>query len=266
MIAPSVQYRRRRGAFWTLLFWGAVGIGSYVLGVQNSLGQQVEAGVLEASTFTTHPPAPLNLVSVPAVGLALVALGLLAYFAHGIRRAVVVTIVPALGILAAQLLKQRVLGRPDLFEFDAPNTFPSGHMTVFAVLVGALVWAVPARVRPLVALLGTAVLGVVGWQLLAYGWHRPSDVVGALALGVVVFAFATLVGPVERPQPLVLERTASILLLAVGGVLVAAGLVVGAFAALETSSERLLIAGQIGVIGASAVAARSLFLLSAGRS
>jgi len=72
--------------------------------------------------------------------------------------------------------------RPELLDLDAQNTFPSGHMAVFAVLVAALLWAVPRTARAVLAVLGAGLLGVVSWQLLEFGWHRPSDLLGAQAL------------------------------------------------------------------------------------
>ncbi|WP_244301029.1 hypothetical protein [Leucobacter insecticola] len=152
MSVAGLDTRRRLGALWSLLFWVAVGVGSYVLGVQSALGQQAEASVLDAARFTTDPPAPLNLVSVPSVAFSLLAVSALAWWVHGFRRGIGVLTVSLCVLAASQLLKLRLLTRPGLFELDAPNTFPSGHMTFFAVLVAALIWAVPAKMRGLVML------------------------------------------------------------------------------------------------------------------
>ncbi|KAF5293300.1 hypothetical protein FQR65_LT20097 [Abscondita terminalis] len=193
--------------------------------------------VLGAAEFTTEPPPPLNLVSIPAVAIALVVIGVIALFAHGIRRALVVTVVPAVAVLASQLLKLRLLTRPELFEIDAPNTFPSGHMTVFTVLVGALIWAVPIRVRALVALAGSVLIAAVGWQLLAYGWHRPSDVFGAVALGSTSFALAALIRPANSRGRALLPRTVSIGLVLTGWTMAAAALALLGLATLSRSTD-----------------------------
>ncbi len=255
----------RGRALWFLVFWTAIGVGSYIVGVQSAIGQQAEASVLDAAEFTTDPPAPLNLVSIPSVAVALLLVGLLALAVHGIRRAVVVTVVSALAVIASQLLKLRLLSRPELLELDAPNTFPSGHMTVFAVLVASFVWAVPARVRALTALLGAVLISAVGWQLLGYGWHRPSDVLGALALGVVAFALACIIRPATSRGTAVLARTSAIALLIAGALLVAVALVLAWLAASSANAELMLRAGQVGIVGASTLAARALFLLGGGR-
>ncbi len=256
----------RRRALWFTLLWLGVGVGSYVLGVRFTLGQRAEESVLEAADFTTNPPPPLNLVSIPSVAVALVVIGLIALFAHGLQRAIVVTLAPAAAIVASQLLKIHVLTRPELFELDAPNTFPSGHMTVFTVIVAALIWAVPAQLRAFTALGGAALLSVVSWQLLAYGWHRPSDVLGALALGTLAFALAALLRPARSRGTVVLGSTVSVGLVVIGGVAVAGALVLAGIAASTGNAGLMLSAGEFGGVGTSAIAARSLLLLSAGRN
>jgi hypothetical protein len=255
---------RRLRAVWSIVFWVAVGVTSYVLGVQSALGQQAEASVLDAARFTTDPPAPLNLVSIPTVGIALGVIGLLAWGVHGIRRALALLLISAAALVASQLLKLQLLPRPELFEIDAPNTFPSGHMTVFTVLVAAIVWAVPTTVRAIVAVAGAALLAAVGWQLLAYAWHRPSDVLGAIALGVVAFAVATLVRPATTRSTPILYRTVRAGLGMLGWILVAGSLAMAAFAASQANQDLLLDAGQFGIIGASVLASRSLLVLSTG--
>ncbi|MBK0417964.1 phosphatase PAP2 family protein [Leucobacter sp. CSA1] len=248
----------------------AVGALSYVLGVQSALGQQAEASVLDAASFTTTPPAPLNLVSVPSVILALVLLGSFALAVHGFRRALGVTGVSALAIVASQLLKQQFLQRPGLFELDAPNTFPSGHMTVFAVLTMALIWAVPDRSRAVFALLGAALLGVVAWQLLAYGWHRPSDVLGALALSVLAFAIARIFVPGARAARPALGGFARVALTLGGGLLIAGALGLAGLSLVSEPggalglgrSDLLLLAGELGTVGASALSVRAALSLS----
>lgn len=257
----GVTSSRRLRALWTAIFWIAVGVGSYVLGVQSTAGQQAEASVLGAARFTTDPPAPLNLVSIPTIAIALLVIALLALLVHGIRRALVVSLVSVTAIAASQLLKLRLLERPELFEIDAPNTFPSGHMTVFVVLVAALIWAVPTKVRAFVAFAGAALLGAVGWQLLEYAWHRPSDVLGAIALGALVFSLASVIRPATSRGSVVFSRATSVALALLGWILVAGALLLAVYAATTSHATLMLSAGQFGVVGASAIASRSLFKL-----
>lgn len=259
------QVTGRRRALWFVIFWAAVGVGSYVLGVRNELGQRAEDSALDAANFTTSPPPPLNLVSIPSVAVALLVVGVIALAVHGIRRAVVVTVVPALAIVASQLLKQQLLTRPALFELDLPNTFPSGHITVFTVLTAALIWAVPARGRAIVTLGCAALLGAAGWQLLAFGWHRPSDVFGGVALGAVAFSLACLIKPVTVSGSAVLGRTVSVGLAMVGWILLGGAGVLALAAWAGNSPALMLSAGEFGSLGVSALASRTLLLLSTPR-
>lgn len=239
-----------------------IGVLSYVLGVGSTTGQQAEASVLDAASFTMDPPAPLNLVSVPSVALALVLIGGLTIAAHGFRRALVIVLAAGLAIFASQLLKQQLLTRPGLFEFDAPNTFPSGHMTVFTALLAAVIWAVPARVRSLVALLGALVVGAAAWQLLAFGWHRPSDVLGAQALVLFMFALLTVLHPPRIGATAALGTTVRVLLTALGVIAVLIALAIAAVAAADSASSLLLIAGELGVVGTGLLTTRCLLTLA----
>ncbi|MFC7765322.1 phosphatase PAP2 family protein [Leucobacter soli] len=129
------------------LFALGVGVVSYVIGVQSGIGQLAEQSVLGASEFTFDPPAPLSLVSTWSVGAALLVILLVAWRYRGFGRALWIVLFGGAAILASQLLKQEWLIRPSLLDFEADNTFPSGHMTVFAVVVGGAIWALPAASR-----------------------------------------------------------------------------------------------------------------------
>lgn len=240
----------------------AIGVLSYILGVGSTTGQQAEASVLDAATFTMDPPAPLNLVSVPSVALALALIGGLTIAVHGFRRAFVIVLAAGLAILASQLLKQQLLTRPGLFEFDAPNTFPSGHMTVFMALLAAVIWAVPARARSMVGFFGALVVGAAAWQLLAFGWHRPSDVLGAQALVLFMFALLTVLHPPRVGAPPAMGTTVRVLLTVLGVIAILVAIAVAAYAALDSASSLLLIAGELGVFGTGLITTRCLLVLA----
>lgn len=250
----------RGRALLSALFWIAVGVVSYTVGVGSALGQRTEEHVLDAAEFTTDPPPPLNLVSELSIVAALALIGLVALAAYGWRRALGVTALSLAAIAASQLLKLWLLPRPQLIEYDAPNTFPSGHMTVFTVVVAALVWAVPPRLRALAATGGAVLLSIVGWQLLAYAWHRPSDVYGAIALGAAAFALAAFLRPLTAGKgrrsrmPFVMFMSASLLLFA--------SLVMLAVAVASDNASALLVSGQLGAIGAATLASRTFLLLA----
>lgn len=100
--------------------------------------------------------------------------------------------------LSTQVLKRAVLERPDVgIDTSTSNSLPSGHTTVALSVSAALVLVVPARLRPVTALLGAATSILTGVATMAAGWHRPSDVVAATCVvgawvGLVVLALAVL--------------------------------------------------------------------------
>lgn len=263
MSMPVASHAARRlRVLWILLFWLIVGGAAYIFGVLNTTGQRVEENALSASEFNTDPPAPLGLVSPGAIAIALVVIGLIALWVHGISRALISTLVPAAAIVASQLLKSEVLARPNLASFVMENSFPSGHMTVFVALVGGAVFAAPKSLQALLSLGGAVLLGVVGWQLMAYGWHRPSDVLGALALGAGSFAVVTLFGRLLPTRGVLLVRTTSLTLALTGWLLIACSLVTALIAGTRGSAELMLQSGQTCAIGLSALAAHSIFRLA----
>ncbi len=104
--------------------------------------------------------------------------------------------------LATQVLKHLLLDRPNLgVTYALSNSFPSGHTTAAATLVAVLVLVTPRRWRAVVLLVGGLYPLLCGWGTLVDGWHRPSDVLSALA---VVGAWYFLVRAVMlwiRPEP-----------------------------------------------------------------
>jgi membrane-associated phospholipid phosphatase len=86
-------------------------------------------------------------------------------------------------IIATQVLKSGVLDRPALGVSEANAvSYPSGHTTVAAAGVMALLLSLGPTLRPVWGCLGALVAGAAGISTVALGWHRPSDVVGALLL------------------------------------------------------------------------------------
>jgi membrane-associated phospholipid phosphatase len=57
-------------------------------------------------------------------------------------------------------------------------SWPSGHATAAMTVALCAVLVAPRRLRPLVALLGTALAVGVSYSILVLGWHFPSDVLG----------------------------------------------------------------------------------------
>jgi hypothetical protein len=87
-----------------------------------------------------------------------------------------------LAVLSTEVLKLVVLERPPLtptFLNNGQNSYPSGHTTVGMSVCVAAMLVVPLRLRVPTALAAGAVGAAFGVAVVAAGWHRPSDAVGA---------------------------------------------------------------------------------------
>jgi membrane-associated phospholipid phosphatase len=84
-------------------------------------------------------------------------------------------------LLAAPRLATQAAGHAHV---DAVS-WPSGHATAAMALALCAVLAAPARLRPLVAVLGAAFAAVVSYSFLTLGWHYPSDVFGGFLVAIV---------------------------------------------------------------------------------
>jgi membrane-associated phospholipid phosphatase len=116
--------------------------------------------------------------AVVAVLLALVAL-----LRGRPRVAVAVPVAMVTASATTELLKPLV-GHPRFSEWlgagadTAVASWPSGHATAAMMLALCAVLVSPRRLRPLAALLGTALAIGVSYSILVLGWHFPSDVLG----------------------------------------------------------------------------------------
>lgn len=167
--------------------------------VGTARGQHADAMAL-AGTGIGHDhiagfmAAVLDAVSVLSVAAATVVIALVALLRGRVLPAAVAAALIVGANLTTQVLKP-VIDRPDLGidpeRAAAGNSLPSGHATVTASVVVALVLVVPAAVRGPVAVAGTGVAALTGVATLSAGWHRPSDAVAAL---LVVSAWAAAAG------------------------------------------------------------------------
>jgi len=174
-------------------------------------------------------------VATIAIGLAAVAL------ARGRpRMAVVVVLLVGLTSISSQVLKA-VLAYPRSDELIngahvSPAAFPSGHATASMSLAIALVLVVSPRLRPLAALVGSALALGVSFSVVSMGWHFPSDVIGGflLATGWTLILLAGLlaleVRYPERAGRSALARRSRAVVDAVSGAGLVVVLVAGAIA------------------------------------
>jgi membrane-associated phospholipid phosphatase len=129
----------------------------------------------------------------PLPFIALGALLVVVALARGRRRlGLAVALVLSLAPLSAQLLKPLLAHPHDPASgvYMADASWPSGHSTAAAALVLCAVLVSPARLRPLVAVLGGSFAFAVGCALLILAWHMPSDVFGGYFLATLWVALA----------------------------------------------------------------------------
>ena len=123
----------------------------------------------------------LGRVSIGAVLAVSVVCVVLAILRGRVRLAVAALVVIAGANITTQLLKEVVLERSQL-DVIAPNSLPSGHTTVVVGAVGAMLLVSPRAVRPLVVVAGAFAMMLTGASTVVAGWHRPADIVAALAV------------------------------------------------------------------------------------
>jgi membrane-associated phospholipid phosphatase len=232
----------------------------YRIFIRTSLGQLVDTGAMRGGDVH-HPRVvevlsrTLNgttLVSLVAVCLAAAAVGVL-------RKRVDLAIGAGLLVIGAnastQLLKTQ-LGRPDLDDFPAPNSFPSGHTSAAASVAFAMILVLPHAVRGTIALIGAGYVTVIAIATVWAEWHRPSDTVAALLIVLAWGSLATfgvrlhrarVPGPAERPS-----RLATVPLLVVGAVTAVAGLLGLGAVALSERVTPDLVSGRFAFLAGSA--------------
>ena len=143
----------------------------------------------------------LGRVSIGTVLAVAAACVVLAIVQGRVRLAVAALAVIAGANVTTQLLKEVVLERSAL-EVIAPNSLPSGHTTVVASAVGALLLVAPRAIRLPVVVPGAFAVTATGASTVVAGWHRPADIVAALAVCLAwTAAGSLLVGGSLRPAP-----------------------------------------------------------------
>lgn len=99
-----------------------------------------------------------------------------------------------------EIMKHHVLDRPS-YGYGYSNSLPSGHTTIVASLALAGLLVIPRKGRWIVGLAGSVGIAITGVGTVVAGWHRPSDVVAALAVtfgwGALVLALLSVVHGTE---------------------------------------------------------------------
>ena len=271
--APRPKSLSRAALVAVTLFATAAGV--FVLSVWTPSGQRIDQWLLEVCRalppVTAMPTAlDVDIVTSPllwvSVAVAVIVLSQCRRFRgrRAARRGVTATLIllafAPIAILGARFLRDHVLTRPQLHEWIAEtgNSAPSGHAAAATAIVVILTLATPPIVRPLMLAAAGTWAAVIEFELVASGWHRPSDV--AISTLLVVGLGVLLPDPWQNTT----RRAPRLLAVAAGGAIVLAA---PAIVALHYPTiTQIAAAGAIAAIMAVAVVALSLDLVRpAGR-
>jgi membrane-associated phospholipid phosphatase len=241
-------------------------VACYRVFVRTALGQLVDTAAMRGADV--HHPRVVEVLDRALNGTTVASLILVCVVAAAvgvIRRRADLAVGAALLVLGANLTAQLLkthLDRPNLDQFPAPNSFPSGHTTAAASVAFVLILALPHAVRGMVTLIGAAYVTLIAVATVWAEWHRPSDAVAGLLL---VLAWGGLVsavvrarrwrrpGPVGRPT-----RLTTLLLITMGTVTAAAGLLGMAAVALSQRITPDLVSGRFAFLAGSATIAAAV--------
>ncbi|MFE9188162.1 phosphatase PAP2 family protein [Micromonospora sp. NPDC007208] len=94
-------------------------------------------------------------------------------------------------VLVAGAVKS-ALPRPELQieSSTTHNSFPSGHVAAATALLLAFMLVLPGWARRWLAVPGAVAVSVIASATMIAGWHRFSDVLGGVLLGVTLFCLA----------------------------------------------------------------------------
>ncbi|MET8462254.1 phosphatase PAP2 family protein [Micromonospora zamorensis] len=112
-----------------------------------------------------------------------------------LRRRLVAGIVGVGMVLCAVVVAgaaKSVLPRPDLQieSSTTHNSFPSGHVAAATTLLLAFMLVLPGWARRWLVVPGAAGVSVIAAATMIAGWHRFSDALGGVLLGVALFCLA----------------------------------------------------------------------------
>jgi membrane-associated phospholipid phosphatase len=199
------EHDRRPTALLALTAAGGVGlVGFYLLFVTVPIGQRWDDRALLGGQLASLEARQALTSALHGIRISTIVLMIVVLIAIGLVRkqlgvAALTSMAFAGAIASAEILK-RILPRRDLApELNAYvdngniDTYPSGHSTIaMAFALGLLLVASP-RYRTAVAAFGMLWASVVPMAALAAGWHRPSDVLGGMALALLWMSAAAVI-------------------------------------------------------------------------
>ena len=182
----------------------------YVVFVRTRWGQELDDLAFEgrravSAATTQRTDRMLHAVTESSLFLLGGAIVLLALAQRRLRAAVVAGACMSFAVVTTEILKLRLLDRPSFggVQGISHNSYPSGHATIGMVLSLGLVMVAPSAWRRPATLIAAMVATAFGTAVLASGWHRPSDSLGAAGVALAWFAagHAVLLGlDARRPS------------------------------------------------------------------
>lgn len=172
----------------------------YLIVVRTHWGQALDERTLLGSEVISELRSVqadrfLRIVSGGTLALAVAFVAAVAFVRGRPRLALVAAASVGVAVLTTEVLKLIVLERPGLVVSDlngGANSYPSGHTTVGMSVCLAALLVVPARLRIPTAIGAGAIGAAFGVAVVAAGWHRPSDAVGAYLVCLAVAALAAI--------------------------------------------------------------------------
>jgi membrane-associated phospholipid phosphatase len=190
----------------------------YLLAIRTHIGQRLDDVAFARRSVVTpgttrRTDRLLGTISVASLTVMGGALVLLAFARRRVSLGIGAGVAMLGAVVTTEVLKHWVLTRPVFPDTTgvAYNTFPSGHATIGMVLSLGVVMVAPVHFRRLALIVGAFTATAFGTAVLASGWHRPSDTIGAYFVALAWFsAVSAVLGLFEqrssarhhpRPEP-----------------------------------------------------------------
>jgi hypothetical protein len=204
---PNVARPHVRRSLVIAAIAAAVVAVAYVVFVRTHWGQEIDDLAFEARAAVT-PQATrrtdrlLNSITHESLAVLGAVLVLVAFAQRRVRLAFVVGGCLAGAILTTEVLKHVLLTRPVYPDVQGwpHNSYPSGHATIGMMLSLGVVMVSTSHTRRLATVLAALVATAFGTAVLASGWHRPSDSIGAYGVALAWFCLGNAVLVATDPQ------------------------------------------------------------------
>lgn len=247
---PEVNWRRLARVA-TVVTSLCVFIVLTIVSLRSFTGQALDDIVLSTLRVGHRQVLPLTdllrtSVSELTVGIAILIVMAIAAARRRFALAMRVGVAIAGANITTQLLKRWILDRPFLgVGIDLGNSFPSGHATVLVSMALAIVIVVSQRLRSIVAAAVSAATAIALVVIVISGWHRPSDIVGAILISLV---WAMTLAPQEEPAKTSDPINTRMLIASFSAVIlsiIAAGLL---WSRLRTLVESVAVSGNVSAV------------------